>query len=99
MPILSNSLVTRPLTPAEIAATGFRTHQVITDTRVLRHYYRLLPDGRLQIGSRSAITGADAGNPRHLHRLVDGMAVEVPGAARHRHRRIPGGAGWMSATI
>jgi len=78
MPILSNSLVTRPLTDAEIAATGFRTRQVITDTRVLRHYYRLLPDNRLQIGSRSAITGADAANPRHLRRLVDGMGAKFP---------------------
>ena len=78
MPILSNSLVTRPLTPAEIEATGFRTHQVITDTRVLRHYYRLLPDHRLQIGSRSAITGADAAHPRHLQRLVDGMGAKFP---------------------
>ncbi len=78
MPILSNSLVTRELTESEIAATGFRTHQVITDTRVLRHYYRLLPDNRLQIGSRSAITGADAANPVHYRRLVQGMHVKFP---------------------
>ena len=78
MPILSNSLVTRPLTPAELEATGFQTRQVITDTRVLRHYYRLLPDNRLQIGSRSAITGADAANPLHHQRLVDGMHAKFP---------------------
>ena len=35
MPILSNSLVTRPLTPAELEATNFRTTEVITDTRTL----------------------------------------------------------------
>ena len=46
------------------AATGFQTTEVITDTRTLRFYYRLLPDNRVQIGSRSAITGADAANPR-----------------------------------
>lgn len=78
MPILSNSLVTRPLSDAEVEATAFRTHQVITDTRVLRHYCRLLPDRRLQIGSRSAITGADAANPRHQQRLVDGMHAKFP---------------------
>src|SRR5690554_854814 len=60
LPILSNSIVTRPLTPDEIEACRFYTHQVLTDTRVLRNYYRLLPDNRLQIGSRSAITGRDA---------------------------------------
>jgi len=78
MPILSNSLVTRPLTDAEIEATGFRTHQVITDTRTLRYYYRLLPDRRIQIGSRSAITGADAPNPRHMAVLVDGLHRKFP---------------------
>lgn len=78
MPILSNSLVTRPLTPAEIAACNFKTREVITDTRTLRFYYRLLPDDRVQIGSRSAITGADAENPRHLALLVDGLHRKFP---------------------
>jgi glycine/D-amino acid oxidase-like deaminating enzyme len=78
MPILSNSLVTRPLTPAELEATGFKTRQVITDTRTLRFYYRLLPDNRLQIGSRSAITGADATHERHLQLLLDGLHRKFP---------------------
>lgn len=78
MPILSNSLVTRPLTDEEIEATGFKTRQVITDTRTLRFYYRLLPDRRVQIGSRSAITGADASHPRHMAMLVDGLHRKFP---------------------
>jgi taurine dehydrogenase large subunit len=78
MPILSNSLVTRPLTASELAATGFQTRQVITDTRTLRFYYRLLPDNRIQIGSRSAITGADATHPRHLQLLIDGLHRKFP---------------------
>ena len=78
MPILSNSLVTRPLTQEEIASTKFRTRQVITDTRTLRFYYRLLPDNRVQIGSRSAITGADAANPRHMDVLIEGLHRKFP---------------------
>lgn len=78
MPILSNSVVTRPLTPDEIAATRFQTRQVITDSRTLRHYYRLLPDDRLQIGSRSAITGADAPDRRHYDLLLAGMRSKFP---------------------
>lgn len=78
MPILSNSLVTRPLTAAELATTGFKTRQVITDTRTLRFYYRLLPDNRIQIGSRSAITGADATHDRHLKLLIDGLHRKFP---------------------
>lgn len=78
MPIMSNSIVTRPLTDAELKATGFRTTQVITDTRTLRYYYRRLPDNRIQIGSRSAITGADAAHPRHLQLLIDGLHRKFP---------------------
>lgn len=78
MPILSNSLVTRVLTPAELEAINFRTRQVITDTRTLRFYYRRLPDDRVQIGSRAAITGADAPNPRHLQALVEGLHRKFP---------------------
>lgn len=78
MPILSNNMVTRKLTEDEIAACGFKTDMIMTDTRTLRHYYRLLPDGRLQIGSRSAITGADADNKKHLDRLIAGKDAKFP---------------------
>ena len=78
MPILSNNLVTRPMTAAQIDACNFATHLAITDTRTLRFYYRRLPDDRLQIGSRSSITGADAANPRHLKVLVDAIARKFP---------------------
>ncbi|MGH8599637.1 MAG: NAD(P)/FAD-dependent oxidoreductase, partial [Burkholderiales bacterium] len=50
----------------------------LTDTRTLRFYYRLLPDNRLQMGSRSAITGADADNHRHLQLLLDGLHRKFP---------------------
>jgi glycine/D-amino acid oxidase-like deaminating enzyme len=78
LPILSNSIVTRPLTPDEIAACNFRTTQVITDTRVLRHYYRLLPDGRIQIGSRSAVTGRDAPDKKYEQFLVRDLVRKFP---------------------
>lgn len=78
MPILSNSVVTRPLTDAEIAATNFRSRTFLTDTRTLRFYYRLLPDRRLQIGSRSSVTGADAEDGRHLQLLTDAIARKFP---------------------
>lgn len=78
MPILSNSMVTRPLTRQELEATNFRTTEVITDTRTLRFYYRRLPDNRVQMGSRSSITGADAPNPRHMQVLIDGLHRKFP---------------------
>jgi len=78
MPILSNNSVTRVLTDAEIAACNFQTREVLTDTRMLRYYYRLLPGNRLQFGSRSAITGADAPRAVHQKLLEDGIARKFP---------------------
>ena len=78
LPILSNSIVTRPLTAAEIDACNFRTHQVLTDTRVLRHYYRLMPDNRVQIGSRSAITGRDAPQGKYEGFLIRDLYRKFP---------------------
>ena len=78
MPIMSNSIVTRQLTPDELAVVGIQKLSPLTDTRTLRHYYRLLPDNRLQIGSRAAITGRDAANPAHLNALREGMARKFP---------------------
>ena len=78
MPILSNSMVTRPLTAGERDACNFRTHQVLTDTRALRHYYRQLPDGRVQFGSRSAITGRNAPQKKYEDMLRVDLARKFP---------------------
>lgn len=78
MPILSNSVVTRPLTQGELAATNFKSRTFLTDTRTLRFYYRLLKDNRLQLGSRSSVTGADAQDPAHLKLLTDAIARKFP---------------------
>lgn len=78
MPILSNSVVTRVLTEAERQACNFRSETFLTDTRTLRFYYRLLRGNRLQIGSRSAISGADAEAPEHLKLLTDAIARKFP---------------------
>lgn len=78
MPILSNSVVTRPLTEAELQATNFRSFTFLTDTRTLRFYYRLLKGNRLQLGSRSSVSGADAEDPVHLKLLTDAIARKFP---------------------
>lgn len=78
MPILSNSLVTRELTEAEMTACNFRSQTFMTDTRTLRFYYRLVKGNRLQIGSRSAIAGADAEDPVHLRLLTGAIARKFP---------------------
>ncbi|NYT75914.1 FAD-binding oxidoreductase [Alcaligenaceae bacterium] len=78
LPILSNSIVTRPLTQAEVEEAGFHSTQFATDTRVLRHYYRLMPDNRVQIGSRSAITGRDAPEKKYEQLLIHDLHRKFP---------------------
>lgn len=77
-PVLSNVIVTRPLTADEKAACNFASSDLITDTRTLRFYYRRLPDDRILIGGRSAITGKDAANPRHNQALLDALGRKFP---------------------
>ncbi len=78
-PILSNSIVTRPLSDDEIADCGFKSGAFYTDTRILRHYYRFIASAkRVQIGSRSAVYGRDAANPKHLARLRGALGRKFP---------------------
>lgn len=71
LPVLTNVVVTRPLTDAELASSNFSTKQVMMDTRELKYYYRLLPDDRLLFGGRGAIAGKDATNPIFQQRLLN----------------------------
>ena len=52
LPILSNILVTRPLTKSEQQTQGWSATGLVADTRNLLHYVRLLPDGRFLFGMR-----------------------------------------------
>ncbi len=69
LPILSNVIVTEPIDPERLNQAGIFTHQVAMDTRILKFYYRLLPDNRLLFGGRGAIWGKDAENPIYGQRL------------------------------
>ncbi len=57
MPVLSNIIVTRPLTDDELAAQGWKTERPCSNTRNLLFYYRLLPDRRFLFGARGDMTG------------------------------------------
>ncbi|NIA68367.1 FAD-binding oxidoreductase [Pelagibius litoralis] len=69
LPVLSNILVTRPLSPAEQAEQGWTDTTMCADSRRLLHYFRLLPDGRFLFGGRGAVSGSAAAAQRGLRRL------------------------------
>jgi glycine/D-amino acid oxidase-like deaminating enzyme len=57
VPVLSNIVVTRPLTEDELAAQGWRTERPCSNTRRLLFYYRMLPGRRFLFGARGDLTG------------------------------------------
>lgn len=56
LPVLSHIIVTRPLTNHELKSSGFLTQHLLTDTRNLLYYWRLLPDNRILFGGRGQIS-------------------------------------------
>lgn len=63
LPALSNIMVTRPLTEAEVEQQGWTSHQMCYDSRRLLHYFRLMPprsgEGpRMLFGMRGGTSGA-----------------------------------------
>jgi glycine/D-amino acid oxidase-like deaminating enzyme len=61
MPALSNIIVTRPLSKAELQAQGWTSHVMAYDSRNLLHYFRLLPDNRFLFGGRGGTDASNAG--------------------------------------
>lgn len=59
LPVLSCLLVTRPLTVSEREAQGWTMPAMVSDTRALPFYMRLLPDNRFLFGARGGLR-ADA---------------------------------------
>ncbi|QSX41762.1 NAD(P)/FAD-dependent oxidoreductase [Shewanella cyperi] len=78
LPILSNVIVTEPLTEDERLAAGMHSRQVTMDTRILKYYYRLLPDNRLLFGGRGAVWGKDEHRPEYPARLKQALNSAFP---------------------
>ncbi|MFN4056978.1 MAG: NAD(P)/FAD-dependent oxidoreductase [Roseinatronobacter sp.] len=58
VPAISNILVTRPLSDAEIVAQGWTRTLMAYDARFMLHYFRLLPDRRFLFGARGGLSFA-----------------------------------------
>lgn len=78
LPVLSQIIVTEPLTDEQIAACNFLTANVVMDTRALKYYYRKLPDNRILFGGRGAITGKSADDPYYAQRLLSVLKQSFP---------------------
>jgi glycine/D-amino acid oxidase-like deaminating enzyme len=64
LPVMSNIIVTRPLTDTELKAQNWKTDCPVSNTRELLFYFRLLPDKRMLFGGRGDTIGsAEAAAP------------------------------------
>ncbi|MEO8186762.1 MAG: FAD-binding oxidoreductase [Burkholderiaceae bacterium] len=79
MNVLSNIIVTEPLTPWQRDATNWRTHQMLVDTRMLRFYFRLLEDNRIMFGARGGITDSPKSDARMRQWLLEQLTTQFPG--------------------
>lgn len=78
LPVLSQIIVTEPLTEQQLADSNILTNNVVMDTRALKYYYRKLPDNRLLFGGRGAITGKGAEDPYYANRLLSVLKTSFP---------------------
>ena len=76
MPVLSNIVVTRPMTEDEQSQCNFVTTDSISDTRKFLNYFRRLPDGRIMLGSRGPIK--ESGSAPHRERLLQIIRRKYP---------------------
>jgi len=80
-PVLSQIIVTRPMTAEEIRATNFVTRHVMTDARNLIYYWRRLPDDRIMFGGRGLIADDERRNTRQRDYLLSELKAKYPGLA------------------
>lgn len=78
LPVLSQIIVTEPLSEEQLAACNFVTSNVVMDTRALKYYYRKLPDNRILFGGRGAISGKSAEDPYYANRLLEVLKTSFP---------------------
>ncbi len=82
LPVLSNIIVTRPLTASEREAVNWKTYLKIWDTRWLLFYYRLLPDNRILFGARGGIEDRPESNQQQRIWLQRRLAEMFPPLAK-----------------
>ncbi len=97
LPVLSQIIVTEPLTVEQLAACNFLTSNVVMDTRALKYYYRKLPDNRILFGGRGAITGKNADDPYYAQRLLSVLKTSFPALKKLKYSYA--WSGWICMAL
>jgi glycine/D-amino acid oxidase-like deaminating enzyme len=78
LPALSNILVTRVLSDAELQAQGWTSTTLAYDSRNLLHYFRLLPNNRFLFGGRGGTDSSDAAAAAYQAQLTERFHAMFP---------------------
>jgi len=78
LPLLSNIIVTRPMTAAEKEACNFVSSDVLSDTRHMTPYFCRLADDRIMYGGRGPIHEEPAAMEVHREQLRLGLVEKFP---------------------
>ncbi|MCJ8340306.1 MAG: FAD-binding oxidoreductase [Pseudomonadales bacterium] len=97
LPVLSQVIVTEPLSDEQLRACNFLTENVVMDTRALKYFYRKLPDNRILFGGRGAITGRGADDPYFSQRLLKVLQSSFPPLSELQYDYA--WSGWISVSI
>ena len=78
LPVISNIIVTRPLTKEELESHNFVTYDPILNTRNLLFYYRLLKDNRFLFGARGDLVGSEKSSLIKSKKMEEQMKKVFP---------------------
>lgn len=97
LPVLSNIVVTQPLSTAELDEGNFRTTDCMSDTRALLYYFRRLPDNRILMGGKGPVRCTSAGMLAHQQELLQVVRRKFPFVGEPRADYFWGG--WVALTL
>ncbi|MET4808275.1 FAD-binding oxidoreductase [Limibacillus sp. MBR-115] len=78
LPVMSNIVVTRPMTLEEKQAGNFVTSDCMSDARTLLHYYRRLPDDRIMLGGKGPVRATPRQMAAHRQELLRVIERKFP---------------------
>ncbi|KXJ60199.1 MAG: oxidoreductase [Alteromonas sp. Nap_26] len=96
-PVQSSIFVTAPLSEQLRSATGLNSPMSFMDTRMMKYYYRVLPDGRLLFGGRGAVAGKNDDNLKEKNRLYQAMIKSFPALNGTKMEYF--WSGWVSVSL
>lgn len=97
LPVLSNIVVTRPMTAAEKAEANLVTSHMMSDTRKLLNYFRRLPDDRILLGNRGPLRPTTSEMSAHRAEMLKTIRRKFP--ALHAITGEYFWGGWVAITM